>query len=56
MEEHRLRVFDNRVIKKLLWLRGRDNKVDKAIYCNRKIHDMISLPNIIRLVNSRSKK
>jgi hypothetical protein len=47
-EEHRLRVFENRVLRRIL-----GSKRDEIIRGWRKLHYLYSLPNIVRMVKSR---
>jgi hypothetical protein len=47
-EEHRLRVFENRVLRRLFGPRW-----DKVTGNWRKLHNLYSSPNIIRMIKSR---
>jgi hypothetical protein len=50
-EEHRLRVFENRVLRRIL--RARRDEVAGGWYGlhNEKLHNLYSLPGIIRMIN-----
>jgi len=52
-EEHRLRVFDNRVLRKLLGLKRDEVTREWRRRHNEKINDLYSLPNVIRVNKSR---
>jgi hypothetical protein len=45
MEEHRLRVFENKMLRRIFGLRRKLH--------NEELHNLYSLPNIIRLIKSR---
>jgi hypothetical protein len=49
-EEHRLRVFENRVLRRIFGLKR--NKVTRnwRKLCNEELHNLYSSPNIIRTI------
>jgi hypothetical protein len=56
MEEHRLRVFENRVLRRISGPK-RDEMVGgwRKMH-NEELHDLYSSPSIIRVINSRRKR
>jgi hypothetical protein len=66
-EEHRLRVFENRVLRRIFGLRVFENRVLRRIFGpkrdevtaewrklhNEELHDLYSSPSIIRIIKSR---
>jgi hypothetical protein len=53
MEEHRLRVFENRVLRRVFGLK-RDEVTGKwRKLHNEELHDLYSSPSIIRIIKSR---
>jgi hypothetical protein len=53
MEEHRLRVFENRVLRRI-FRRKRDELTGEwRKLHNEELHDLYSLPSIIRIMKSR---
>jgi hypothetical protein len=52
-EKHRLRVLENRVLRKLLGLKWDEVTADRRRLQNEKLYDMNSSPNIIRVIKSR---
>jgi hypothetical protein len=52
-EEHRLRVFENKVMRTIFELK-RDEVMGRwRKLCNEKLHDLYSSPSIIRMIKSR---
>jgi hypothetical protein len=47
-EEHKLRVFENRVLKRIFGVMGGWRKLH-----NEELHNLYSLPSIIRIIKSR---
>jgi hypothetical protein len=52
-EEHRLRVFENKVLRKIFGLKRDEVKGDWRKLHNEELHNLYSLPNIIRMITSR---
>jgi hypothetical protein len=52
-DEHRLRVFENRVLRKIFGPRRDDATGDWRKLHNEELHKLYSSPNIIRMINSR---
>jgi hypothetical protein len=52
-EEHRLRVFENRVLKRIFGPKRVDMTGDWRKQHNEKLHNLYSLPNMIRMIKSR---
>jgi hypothetical protein len=52
-EEHRLRVFENRVLKRILGLKRDEVTGGWTKLRNEEIHNMYSSPSIIRMIKSR---
>jgi hypothetical protein len=51
-EEHRLRVFENRVLKKIFGPKREEDGSWRKLR-NDKLHDLYSSPNIVRVIKSR---
>jgi hypothetical protein len=52
-EEHRLRVFDNRVLRRIFGLRRDEVTGEWRKLHNEELHDLYSSPSIIRIMKSR---
>jgi hypothetical protein len=52
-EEHRLRVFENRVLSRIFVPKGDEVTGDWRKLHNEELHKLYSSPNIIRMINSR---
>jgi hypothetical protein len=52
-EEYRLRVFENRVLRRVFGLQRGEMKGDGRKLLNEEFHNLYSLPNIIRMMKSR---
>jgi hypothetical protein len=52
-EEHRLRVFENRVLRKILMSMGDEVTGEWKILHNEKPYDLYCSPNIVRVMKSR---
>jgi hypothetical protein len=52
-EEYRFRVFENRVLRRILGLRGDDLRGEWRKLHNEELRDLNSSPSIIRMINSR---
>jgi hypothetical protein len=52
--KHRLRVFENRVLRRIFRLKGDDVTGGLRKLHNEELHNLYSLPNIIRTIKSRS--
>jgi hypothetical protein len=52
-EEHRLRVFENRVLTRIFGLMKDEGKGKWRKLHNEEVHDLYSSPNIIRIIKSR---
>jgi hypothetical protein len=52
-EEHRLRVFENRVLRRIFVPRRDEVKGDWRKLHNEELHNLYSSPNIIRMIKSR---
>jgi hypothetical protein len=52
-EEHRLRVFDNRLLRKIFWLKRDEVTREWRRRLNEKLYDLSSSLNIILLIKSR---
>jgi hypothetical protein len=52
-EEHRLRVFENRVLRRISGPKRDDVKGDWRKLNNEELHNLYSSPNIIRMIKSR---
>jgi hypothetical protein len=53
IEEHRLKVFENRVLRKIFGPRRDEVTGEWRKYHNEDLHDLYSLPGIIRQIKSR---
>jgi hypothetical protein len=51
-EEHRLRVFENRVLRKIYAPKREEDGSWRKLH-NDELHDLFSSPNIIRVIKSR---
>jgi hypothetical protein len=51
-EEHRLRVFENRVLRKIFGPKREEDGLWRKLH-NDEIHDLYSSPNIVRMIKSR---
>jgi hypothetical protein len=51
-EKHRLRVFENRVLRKIFGLKRKEDGSWRKLH-NNELHDLYSSPNIVRVINSR---
>jgi hypothetical protein len=52
-EEHRLRVFEKRVLRKIFGPRGMKRQEDGEKLHNEQLHNLYSSPSVIRVVTSR---
>jgi hypothetical protein len=52
-EEHRLRVFENRVLRRIFGPKGDEVTGGWRKLHNEKLHNLYSSPGIIRMINSR---
>jgi hypothetical protein len=52
-EEHRLRVFENRVLRRIFGPKRAEVMVDWRKLHNEELHNLYSSPNIIRTIKSR---
>jgi hypothetical protein len=52
-EEHRLKVFENRVLRRIFGLRRNEVTGDWRTLHNVELHNLYSSPNIIRMIKSR---
>jgi hypothetical protein len=55
-EEHRLRVFENRVLRRIFEPRRDEVTDDWKKLHNDELHNLYSSPNIIRMIKSRKMK
>jgi hypothetical protein len=53
MEEHRLRVFENRVLRRIFGPKRDEVTQEWKNLRNEKLRDLYSSPNIIRIIKSR---
>jgi hypothetical protein len=53
MEERRLRVFENRVLRRVFWPKRDEVTGEWRMLHNEELNDLYSLPNIVRVVKSR---
>jgi hypothetical protein len=51
-EEHRLRIFENRVLRKIFGPKREEDGSWRKLH-NNEPHDLYSLPNIVRVIKSR---
>jgi hypothetical protein len=51
-EEHRLRVFENRMLRKIFELKREEDGSWRKLH-NDELHDLYSSPNIVRVIKSR---
>jgi hypothetical protein len=51
-EEHRLRVFENRVLRRIFWPKREEDGSWRKLH-NDKLHSLYSSPNIVRVIKSR---
>jgi hypothetical protein len=51
-EEHRLRVFENRVLRKIFGPKREEDKSWRKLH-NDELHRLYSSPNIVRVIKSR---
>jgi hypothetical protein len=51
-EEHRLRVFENRVLRKIFGPKREEDGLWRKLH-NNELHDLYSSPNIVRVIKSR---
>jgi hypothetical protein len=51
-EEHRLRVFENRVLRKILGPKSEEDGSRRKLH-NDELHNMYSSPNIVRVIKAR---
>jgi hypothetical protein len=52
-EEYRLGVFENRVLRRIFGLKRDEVTGEWRKLLNKELHDLYSLPNIIRIIKSR---
>jgi hypothetical protein len=52
-EEHRLRVFENRVLRRTFGPKRDEVTVERRKLHNEELHDLYSSPSIIRIIKSR---
>jgi hypothetical protein len=53
MEEHRLRVFENRVLRRIFGPKRDEVRIMEKMH-NEELHDLYSSPSIIRIIKSKS--
>jgi hypothetical protein len=51
-EEHRLRVFENRVLRRIFGPKREENRSWRKLH-NDELHSLYSSPNIVRVIKSR---
>jgi hypothetical protein len=51
-EEHRLRVFENRVLRRIFWPKREEDGSWRKLH-NDELHSLYSSPNIFRVIKSR---
>jgi hypothetical protein len=54
-EEHRLRVFENRVLRKIFGPKREEDGSWRRLH-NDELHDLYSSPNIVRVIKSRRRR
>jgi hypothetical protein len=52
-EEHRLRVFENRVLRRIFGSKREDDGSWRKLH-NDELHDLYSSPNIVRVIKTRN--
>jgi hypothetical protein len=52
-EEHRMRVFENRVLRRIFGPKGDEVSGDRKKLHNEELHNLYSSPDIIRMIKSR---
>jgi hypothetical protein len=52
-EEHRLRVFENRILRRIFGPKGDEVIGDRRKLHNEEFHNLYSSPNITRMIKSR---
>jgi hypothetical protein len=52
-EEHKLRVFENRMLRRIFGTRREEVTGDWRKLCNEGLHNLYSSPNVIRMIKSR---
>jgi hypothetical protein len=52
-EEHRLKVFENRVLRRIFGTKREEVMRDWRKLCNEELHNLYFSPNIIRMIESR---
>jgi hypothetical protein len=55
-EEHRLRVFENRVLRRIIEFKGDGVTGEWGKLHNEEFHDLYSSPNTVRVIKSRRTK
>jgi hypothetical protein len=54
-EEHRLRLFENAVLRKIFGSKSEEETGDGGRLHNEELHDLYPLPNIIRVINQKER-
>jgi hypothetical protein len=54
-EEHTLRVFESRVLRKIFGPKREEDGLWRKVY-NDKLHSLYSTPNVVRVIKSRRMK
>jgi hypothetical protein len=52
-EEHRLRVFESRLLRRIFVPKRQEEMGGWRRLCNEELHNLYALPNIIRVIKSR---
>jgi hypothetical protein len=52
-DEHRLRVFENRLLRRIFGIKRDELTRERIKQHNEKLNDLYSSPNIFRVINSR---